>query len=292
MRRLVGKLVAVSIGDAPDRARLGFPQREIDRMLLSVCSALVRAGAGVAYGGNLDPDGYSYKIFRHLAGAYATSRDTPFVHFIPESVARFTRYEDLLAILQAGRGVVHTQIARHGALFRARPSADGIHLGTVQVRDDAELGAWFAASPYQSAAEALSAVRRLMNERSDARVILGGRMGVLGLPSDTYEGAAPGVVEEALLALDAGKPLVALGSFGGASRDVAIELGLLAKASKIPRTAQHASYEQALREIAGQRHRIPHALLTDLRAIADDDRAEQSARMAVELIVRWLEERG
>ena len=55
---LEGRMIAISIGDAPDRGRLGYPQREVDRVLLSVCTALVRAGARIVYGGNLDPAGF------------------------------------------------------------------------------------------------------------------------------------------------------------------------------------------------------------------------------------------
>ena len=58
---LEGRMIAISIGDAPDRGRLGYPQREVDRVLLSVCTALVRAGARIVYGGNLDPAGFTFK---------------------------------------------------------------------------------------------------------------------------------------------------------------------------------------------------------------------------------------
>ena len=82
---LEGRMIAISIGDAPDRGRLGYPQREVDRVLLSVCTALVRAGARIVYGGNLDPAGFTFKIFRHLSEAYAVRRSTPpFVHVVPE----------------------------------------------------------------------------------------------------------------------------------------------------------------------------------------------------------------
>ena len=74
---LEGRMIAISIGDAPDRGRLGYPQREVDRVLLSVCTALVRAGARIVYGGNLDPAGFTFKIFRHLSEAYAVRRSTP-----------------------------------------------------------------------------------------------------------------------------------------------------------------------------------------------------------------------
>ena len=38
------RAVALSISDAPDRAKLGFPKREVDRVLFSLCTALIREG--------------------------------------------------------------------------------------------------------------------------------------------------------------------------------------------------------------------------------------------------------
>lgn len=288
MSSLDGRIVAISISDAPDRARLGFPQREVDRALLSICMALVRADAEIAYGGNLDPDGYTFKIFRHLAGAYASTRDTPFHHFIPEPVARFTRYEDLHALLDEGRAVVRTAIARGDTFVAARPGGGGIRLGDEVVHDDAQLAAWFAAVPAASPAQGHSAARRMMTERTDARVILGGRMGVIADPTDAYQGAMPGIVEEAIMTLEASKPLVVLGSFGGAARDVAIALRLMDPAMVVPRTKQQASYAPAIERVGELVERIPDSLRIALAAIADDDRSEQSAVQVAAVIESWI----
>lgn len=288
MSRLEGLLVAVSVSDAPDRARLGYPQREIDRAVLSLCTALVRAGAEIAYGGNLDPDGYTFKIFRHLAGAYAGARDTPFRHFIPEPVARVTRFEDLLSALHEGRGTVRTEVARNGSFVAIRPRAGGIQLGEDRsVRDDKELAAWFDESPPQEASAAHTAARRALTARANARVILGGKMGVLGLAGDTYQGAMPGVAEEAILMLEGGKPLITLGAFGGVARDIAIALNLMDPSARVPRTEQHASYAAAVDQVAALRGQLPVALHDALSDIAGDDRAEQTAYRVAAVIERW-----
>lgn len=288
MSRLEGLLVAVSVSDAPDRARLGYPQREIDRAILSLCTALVRAGAEIAYGGNLDPEGYTFKIFRHLAGTYAGARDTPFRHFIPEPVARLTRFEDLLSALQEGRGTVRTEVARDGTFVAIRPRMGGIQLGEDRsVRDDKELAAWFDEAPTLEASTAHTAARSLLTARADARVILGGKMGVLGLAGDTYQGAMPGIAEEAILMLEAGKPLVTLGAFGGVARDVAIALNLMDASARVPRTEQHPSYATALDQVARLRGQLPGVLHDALVEVASDDRAEQTAYKVAALIERW-----
>jgi hypothetical protein len=292
MNALEGRLIAISVSDAPDRERLGFPQREIDRAIFSICTALVRAGAEIAYGGNVDPDGYTFKIFRHLAGAYAGSRDTPFHHFIPEPIARLIRYEDLYATLAEGRGVVRTEIARGQEFFVARPGAGGIRLGDQVVKSDEALAAWFAAIRDPNQEQAYSAARSLLTSRADARVIVGGKMGILGDPADAYAGAMPGIVEEAILALESDKPLVVLGAFGGAARDVAIALGLLDAADRVPRSAQNASYAPSIERISGLTDRIPTHLMGALREIAGDDRAEQTAYRVASLIADWISSKG
>lgn len=288
MNGLKGRLVGISIGDAPDRARLGFPQREIDRALLSSCTALVREGAEIAYAGHLDPAGYTFKIFRHLASAYAGSRETPFRHFIPEPVARAASYVNLLNVLSEGRGVVRTEIARGDAFVLARPGGGGIRLGDGVVSNDKELGDWFAAVPDRSAAKGFSVARRLMSERVDARVIMGGKMGVLSDPGDAYQGAMPGVIEEAITTLEADKPLVVLGAFGGAARDVAIALELLSPGFEVPRGEQHPTYRPSIQRVADLSVRVPGALRDILIMIAEDDRAEQNAFRTAELIEHWL----
>jgi len=285
---ITGILVAISISDAPDRARLGFPQREIDRALLSLCTALVRAGAEIAYGGNLDPSGYTFKIFRHLSGAYAGSRDTPFHHFLPEPVLRITRYENLLAALREGNGTVRTEIARGAEFVPARPSGGGIRLGDDVVVDDASLVAWLNHAPHQDTASAHTAARRMVTARAGARVVLGGKMGVLADPRDAYQGAMPGVAEEAIMTLEEQKPLIALGAFGGAARDIAIALGLLAPDAMVPRLAQHTGYAAAMAGVEALRDRIPDELRDHLIKVADNDQAEQTAFQVVALINEWL----
>jgi hypothetical protein len=59
-----------------------------------------------------------------------------------------------------------------------------------------------------------------MSEMSDARIVLGGRVG-------RFKGRMPGVAEEALIALQAGQPLFVLGGFGGCARDIAEQLGFI-----------------------------------------------------------------
>lgn len=63
----------------------------------------------------------------------------------------------------------------------------------------------------------LSAMRRLMTDHADARVVVGGDL----RPGAPGTRIAPGVLEEAYLAIEAGVPLVVVGGFGGVGELIA-----------------------------------------------------------------------
>ena len=63
-------------------------------------------------------------------------------------------------------------------------------------------------------ASAFSAMRLFMAADEDFRVVLGGK-------THNYLGHFPGIAEETLYSLVAGKPVIGLGAFGGCAGDVA-----------------------------------------------------------------------
>jgi hypothetical protein len=295
--------VAISISDAPDRQRLGYPQREVDRVLFSLCTALVRSGARIVYGGNLDPTGFTFKIFRHLAEAFAVrGAKPPFVHVVPEPILRRTKFDDLAALLNEAKGTVETTVVLSGErLARLSPSSEtdvSDDDRTVKIVADYSPGAratidshaalqdWLG-PPEISPIEAFSMARDIMTRMVSARVVMGGKMGLKDKPGDRYEGKYPGVIEEAILALREKQPLVILGAFGGAARDLAITLNLMDESAKVPRSTQDPSYFAALDEVRELKDRIPLPTRETLSQIAQDDRAEPLSYAIVRAIERW-----
>jgi hypothetical protein len=291
--KLTGWKVALSVSDAPDRARLGYPEREVERALLSVCTAIIREGGEILYAGDLQPEHFTFKIFRHLAGAYAGSRESaPFLYIIAEPIARRTRFCDLVAALKLARSVARVRLSSAGKLTSVRPSGDHLIVGAVgEIRqticNEAEWDDWLNSQVGQSDAEAYTAVRQAIAAEADARVAMGGKMGVVGLPDDRFEGRMPGVIEEVVMTLEADKPLVLLGAYGGATRDCAIALKLMDPAARVPRGAQQSGYDDSIAHIAALRDRIPAAVKPDLQDIANDDRSEPMAFAVCDLFVRW-----
>jgi hypothetical protein len=154
----------------------------------------------------------------------------------------------------------------------------------VEIGDDASLAAWLAGFPVVERARGFTAARELSAERVVARVSLGGKMGLLGNVDDQYEGGMPGIAEEAILTLERRGVYVPLAAFGGATRDVAIALGLLPEDQRVPRGNQVNSYHPAISRIAGMRDLIDAGLRGGLAALVVDDRAEEIGAALVRLL--------
>jgi hypothetical protein len=300
---LHNRMIAISISDAPDRDRLGYPKQEVDRVLLSVCTALVRAGARIVYGGNLDPSGFTFKIFRHLAQAFAVrGPKPPFVHVIPEPVLRRADFDDLASLLKEAEGTVETTAVlaegRSVGLVPWSETVEGKEVRMIKATSDHVSGSelkidsreklqdWLG-PPKSSPSEAYYTARVAMTRMVSGRVVMGGKMGLTDRPADQYEGKYPGVIEEAILALGEHQPLVPLGAFGGAARDLAIALRLMDESARVPRGPQAPTYFAALEEVRSLNDRIPPPAKDVLSQIASDDRAEPLSYAIVRVLEQW-----
>lgn len=292
MKTLDGKLIALSISDAPDRLRLGFPAREVDRALFTLCTVLVRAGAKIVYGGNLEQNGFTFSMFRHLKGAYAASQDTPFLHIVPEPVLRDSSLDSFSRMLKESAAVVETLIQIETKLMPVRYIENGVRIGkgssAVRLTESDEFQSWLGGYTLTDVAQAFSLSRKSTTDISDARIVLGGKMGVLSIASDKYLGSMPGIVEEAILALETNKPCVPLGAFGGAARDVAIALNLLEDSKRVPRGKQLSTYWQSIEKVSQLRAKIPNEIRPALSVLADDDRGEALAYEAANALRLWF----
>lgn len=284
-----GREVAISISNAPDRAKLGFPEREQSRVLFTVCSHLIRAGHSILYSGDLRPGGFTLGLFEFISGTYAGQGVEPFTCLLPEPVVRRVGFEALRDSVHAAQGTARVELMLDGTAHPVRRSAAGLLIGAkgdarVEVGDDASLKAWLAATPAAENAAGFTAARRLGAQRTAARVSFGGKMGQVALAEDRYEGAMPGIAEEAILTLEQGRAYVPLAAFGGATRDVAIALGLLPKAQRVPRGTQADGYEEAMMEVATLRDAVNPDTRAALGALATSDLAEEIGVAIVDLL--------
>lgn len=280
--------VAISISNAPDRAKLGFPRREQGRVLFTVCSHLIRAGHSILYSGDLRPGGYTLQLFEFISGTYAGQGVEPFTNLLPEPVVRRVGFDALQASVHAAQGTARIELMLGAIAHPVRRSAGGLLIGSkgtarVEVKDDASLAAWLDTAPAVDGLTGFTTARQLGAERTSARVSFGGKMGQVALVEDRYEGLMPGIAEEAILTLERGRIYVPLAAFGGATRDVAIALDLLNEDHRVPRGLQNDGYQEALERVAAHRDRVV-PLRPALATLASSDRAEEIGVGIVDLL--------
>jgi hypothetical protein len=200
---LKGVHLAISVSDSPDLGRLGLLESHFRMTLGELGRCVLIASGGLVYGGHLDPSGYTAFMARELE-RYGR-RDRP-----------------LLLCLSWSE---HQKLAL--STIEARRKDLGL-LGTLVCLDehgteiDPKLGRGEAAPgpvDAQTARDSLAALRRYMTSRSHGRILIGGKRA-------GFQGNMPGIVEEALFAVQAKQPLYIAGGFGGAAWDIACAIRL------------------------------------------------------------------
>lgn len=193
---LSSQKIALSVSESADLARLGLTEQHCRLVVAEVGRALMLAGATVVYGGNLKPGGYT-EILIEEAQRFSNGRQALEIT-LAESEYRQLTEDELLA--------ADRRLGDVGRLMLVAAT------GEVMPISGALTGTWD-----EDASEALAAMRVYVAGQTTARLIVGGRL--VG-----YAGAEPGVVEEARRTIQAGRPLLAAGGYGGAAAAVAQRL--------------------------------------------------------------------
>ncbi|SCX26121.1 hypothetical protein DSM25558_3935 [Agrobacterium sp. DSM 25558] len=291
MSELKDLRIQLSLSVPPDHLKLAIPARELDRAMLTVCMTLVRAGATVVYGGDLRPDGFTFKIFRHLASAYADQDTVPFIHVLNQPSLSKLSYETLAQALRERRGTCQTYLPSEGKMIPIRLGDDeivvGSRTGSTLIRDSNAFDTWSSRLKTKTISDASTDAREAIAEFVHASVLIGGKMGIEEIDGDLYVGKMPGIIEEALMMLKSNKPVIPLGAYGGATRDLAVALGLLEESQRVPRGSQTSSYSSGVEEARRYNDRIPPHLRSRLTSVAQDDRAEFVAKEIVQIISQW-----
>ena len=207
--------VAISISDSPDLEVLGMSERHLKGAMDTVATYLLSSGFRLAYGGDLRIGGFTEQLFE-LVSRYDPNfqSDGPaaVTNYLPWSACMNLTHDDYLNT---------TKNLGNAAEIKFLDSD-----GTVMEKFK------FPNAPLQDKQEiahSLTSMRKTMLEETEARVVLGGKV-------KGFQGSMPGIAEEALLSLQAGKPLYLLGGFGGCARDISESLNLIEPLHNPPRT--------------------------------------------------------
>lgn len=194
---LRGIRVGVSVSESADLHRLGLVERHLRLALGEIARVVIRAGASLVYGGHLDRDGYTV--------------------FLESELDRYGRTDSPLRLLvgwSEHRRLALSDLQRHRDNLGLKGRVTYLDESGAKIAADSARGEDPAPVPATSVPGSLTALRKELVSATDARVLIGGK-------ERGFEGRMPGVLEESILAIQAGQPLFLAGGFGGATASVA-----------------------------------------------------------------------
>lgn len=185
------------MSESADLGRLGLVERHLRLALGEVARTVIRAGLIPVYGGHLDPEGYT---------AFLTSET--------ERFGDIERPLELVVGWSEHRGLSLADLRSHRDDLGLRARITYLDAEGASVEFDADRGEDPQPVDDGSIPQSLTALRRYLVRHTASRVLIGGK-------ERDFKGEMPGVLEEALLAIEAGQPLYLAGGFGGATATIA-----------------------------------------------------------------------
>lgn len=193
--------LALSASESPDIERLGLAEDHLRLTLAEITRAILVAHGTLAYGGHLEPSGYT-ALIRNELHRYSR-RDQPFHVYLAHHLHCLKSDGDLKAEVE--------ELGLFGKLILLSPDGRELSIG------DASRTA--PAPNAEAVASSLTAMRCRLADDANGRFLIGGRR-------SSFQGQIPGLVEECLLSLERNQPLFLAGGFGGVTLDVARTLQL------------------------------------------------------------------
>ncbi len=199
----------VSVSDSPDLREMGLAPEHVHDATVELARHFLALGAILVYGGDLRPGGFTQALI-DLAYGYRENRQLVRDEPILENLLAWPVHSGL-AFAQ-----LHETLALDNRVVRT--ILMDLNGRELERSDDSERAA--IAPSAEEWSTGLAAMRAAATSMIFARALLGGR-------TEGYKGTMPGIAQEALLCLEAKKPLFVLGGFGGCARDICESIGLL-----------------------------------------------------------------
>lgn len=195
--------IAVSVSESPDLMRLGLVETHFRLALAEIARSVLVSGGKLAYGGHLDPDGYTPMLVKELH-RYGR-RDKPLRIYLAWQEHR------KLAKWQYEKQI--EELGLFGEIVCLDPDGN-----TIDWDNDRGVDPEPVSDP-SIRKKSLTALRTQMAKNGNGRILIGGKRA-------GFEGTMPGVLEEAIISLTCGQPLYLAGGFGGVTADIAKTLAL------------------------------------------------------------------
>ncbi|MCY4630999.1 MAG: hypothetical protein OXE75_08980 [bacterium] len=201
---LRGIRVGISVSESADLSRLGLSAAHAEHTIGEVARAVLLAGGTLVYGGRIKPSGFTQYLM-HEVRRYGVDHGEALTLCLAAPEHNKLSYNEL--------DEIDRTLGTRGRIVCLDEEGYEIE-GILSVKPD---------DPHPCAsldvAQAYSALRRHMAAVTDARVLVGGNL------SD-FVGAMPGIIEEAIVSVQAQQPLYVAAGLGGAAALVAKRLHL------------------------------------------------------------------
>jgi len=192
-----GKNIGVSISDSPEINQLGFSFEHQKNLIIEITRYLVIHGSSLIYGGDLRQNGYT-RLFSDLVFQYRPTNEVGkkfLKNYLSFPIHVKLKTSDELEFKKNGVEPIKVSAPEHlnidETMFYPPNNKENLFI-------------W---------AESLSKMRVEMNSESNARIFTGGSMA-------NFKGKYPGLLEEAILALENDTPVYFVGIFGGVTKRI------------------------------------------------------------------------
>lgn len=205
-RPLAGCIVNLSISESDDSAQRGFPLWQVNRVTLQLVAALFGQGASVVFGHDWREDGVMEAVYgfaRQVQPPVPLSPDDAAAEAQP-LLRNLLPWPDSPYLPKPDLERLSSTLRVESAGLPEELRASGEKARRAEPKD--------ALFQYVRA-RGLTFLRHQLNDACHVRLCLGGRR-------SGYAGRYPGVVEEALLAVEGKKPLYLASFLGGATEQV------------------------------------------------------------------------
>lgn len=195
---LDGIRLGLSVSDSADLARLGLLPRHAELAVGEIARAVLIGGGSLVYGGRIKPSGFT-KFLMHEVHRYGHSQSLTLCLAAPEH-RKLSRRELYEFDSNVGNKGSITYLDEDGKIIEDFPSSKAESPDPI--------------TDNRMKMISYSSLRSFLGSVTDARVIIGGQL-------EGYQGKMPGIIEEAIISIQAGKPLYVVAGFGGAAALVA-----------------------------------------------------------------------
>lgn len=194
---LKGIRIALSVSESPDLEQLGLIEGHLRMALGEITRSVLVQNGSIAYGGYVKSSGYTAFLAQELKRY--SRKDRPLL-----SCLSWVQHRNIsLPEIEAWKD----ELGLFGKLVCL--NSDGQEIVPKKDRGEEPV----PEADANVVARSLTGLRRYMQQHSQARVLLGGRR-------EGYQGKMPGLLEEALVTLEAEQPLFLAGGFGGITLDI------------------------------------------------------------------------